>query len=305
MRTIRGLEAYPPDAGPSAVALGVFDGIHLGHRAILGRAVELARERGVGALACTFDPHPIEVLQPGRAPLPITTLADRLALIGATGIATTVVIAFTRAVAALEPELFVERVLVGVLKARDVVVGFNHRFGRGARGDARLLEVLGPRLGFGVHVIPPTTVGDVTVSSSEIRAALQRGDLAVASQLLGRDYTAGGEVVHGAGRGRALGFPTANIRTELPLPLPSGVYAARADIGSAVYPAVINVGVRPTFGESASTVEAHLLDFTGDLYGRRMRLIFLLRLRGERKFPSLEALRTQIATDVATARQLV
>jgi len=303
MRTIRGLESYPPDAGPSAVALGAFDGIHLGHRAILGRAVELARARGLEALACTFDPHPMQVLQPARAPLPVTTLADRLALIGETGIATTVVIPFTRHVAAMEPEAFVERVLLGVLRAREVVVGFNHRFGRAARGDARLLEGLGARLGFGVHVVPPTTVDGVTVSSSEIRAVLGQGDLARAARLLGRDYTVGGEVVHGAGRGGSLGFPTANIKTALPLPLPAGVYVGRADVGSAVYPAVVNIGVRPTFGDSESTVEAHLIDFTGDLYGRRLRLTFLRRLREERKFPSVEALRAQIAADVASARE--
>ena len=303
MRTIRGLESYPPDAGPTAVALGVFDGIHLGHRAILGRAVELADARGLEGVACTFDPHPMEVLQPGRAPLPLTTLADRLALIGETGITTTVVIAFTREVAGMEPEAFVERALLGVLRAREVVVGFNHRFGRGARGDARLLEALGPRLGLGVHVVPPTTVDGVGVSSSEIRAALARGDLPRAARLLGRDYTVGGEVVHGAGRGQSLGFPTANIRAELPLPLPAGVYVGRADIGSAVYPAVVNIGVRPTFGDSTSAVEAHLLDFSGDLYGRRIRLTFVRRLREERKFPSVEALRAQIAADVASARE--
>ncbi|HBH02279.1 MAG TPA: hypothetical protein DDZ42_10230 [Candidatus Rokubacteria bacterium] len=303
MRTIRGLESYPPDAGPTAVALGVFDGIHLGHRAILGRAVELARARGLEGVACTFDPHPMEVLQPGRAPLPLTTLADRLALIGGTGITTTVVIAFTREVSGMEPEAFVESVLLGVLRAREVVVGFNHRFGRAARGDARLLEALGPRLGLGVHVVPPTTVDGVGVSSSEIRAALAQGDLQRAARLLGRDYTVGGEVVHGAGRGQSLGFPTANIRAELPLPLPAGVYVGRADIGSAAYTAVVNIGVRPTFGDSTSAVEAHLLDFSGDLYGRRMRLTFLRRLREERRFPSVEALRAQIAVDVASARE--
>ena len=303
MRTIRGLESYPPDAGPTAVALGVFDGIHLGHRAILGRAVELADARGLEGVACTFDPHPMEVLQPGRAPLPLTTLADRLALIGGTGITTTVVIAFTREVSGMEPEAFVESVLLGVLRAREVVVGFNHRFGRAARGDARLLEALGPRLGLGVHVVPPTTVDGVGVSSSEIRAALAQGDLQRAARLLGRDYTVGGEVVHGAGRGQSLGFPTANIRAELPLPLPAGVYVGRADIGSAAYTAVVNIGVRPTFGDSTSAVEAHLLDFSGDLYGRRMRLTFLRRLREERRFPSVEALRAQIAVDVASARE--
>ena len=303
MRTIRGLESYPPDARPGAVALGAFDGIHLGHRAILGRAVTLARERGLEALACTFEPHPLEVLQPDRAPRPITTLADRLELIAETGIDTAVVVAFTRAIAALEPEAFVRDALAGTLRAREIVVGFNHRFGRGARGDARLLETLGPSLGFRTHVVAPLEVDGVPVSSSEIRAALGRGDLERAARLLGRPYALGGEVVHGAGRGRTLGFPTANVRMDLRLPLAPGVYACRARVGPAEYRAVVNAGVRPTFGETELAVEAHLLDFSGDLYGQRIHLTFLRRLREERRFPSVEALREQIAADVAAARR--
>lgn len=303
MRTIRGLESYPPDARPGAVALGAFDGIHLGHRAILGRAVTLARERGLEALACTFEPHPLEVLQPDRAPRPITTLADRLELIAETGIDTAVVVAFTRAIAALEPEAFVRDALAGTLRAREIVVGFNHRFGRGARGDARLLETLGPSLGFRTHVVAPLEVDGVPVSSSEIRAALGRGDLERAARLLGRPYALGGEVVHGAGRGRTLGFPTANVRMDLRLPLAPGVYACRARVGPAEYRAVVNAGVRPTFGETELAVEAHLLDFSGDLYGQRIHLTFRRRLREERRFPSVEALREQIAADVAAARR--
>ncbi len=303
MRIVRGLESFPPDGGPSAVALGVFDGIHLGHRAILGTAVAQARRHGLAALACTFEPHPIDVLQPGRAPLPLTTLAERLELIAETGIDTTVVITFTPAVAAVEPEAFVRDVLVGTLRARHVVVGFNHRFGRGARGDARLLEALGAELGFHAHVVPPTTVDGVPVSSSQIRAALQAGDLPRAAKLLGRPYAVPGEVVRGVGRGRTLGFPTANVNTGRPLPLPAGVYACHAFLGSTRYRAVINVGVRPTFGETQLAVEAHLLDFSGDLYGSQIKLQFLRRLRDEMRFPDVEALRTQIAEDVEAARR--
>ena len=303
MRTIRGLESYPPDARPGAVALGAFDGIHLGHRAILGRAVTLARERGLEALACTFDPHPLEVLQPDRAPRPITTLADRLELIAETGIDTAVVVAFTHAIAALEPEAFVRDALAGTLRAREIVVGFNHRFGRGARGDARLLETLGPSLGFRTHVVAPLEVDGVPVSSSEIRAALGRGDLERATRLLGRPYALGGEVVRGAGRGRTLGFPTANVRMDLRLPLAPGGYACRARVGPAEYRAVVNAGVRPTFGETELAVEAHLLDFSGDLYGQRINLTFLRRLREERRFPSVEALREQIVADAPAARR--
>lgn len=303
MRIVRGLESFPPDAGPSAVALGVFDGIHLGHRAILGTAVAQARRHDLAALACTFEPHPIDVLQPGRAPLPLTTLPERLELIAETGIDTAVVITFTPAVAAVEPEAFVRDALVGTLRARHVVVGFNHRFGRGARGDARLLEACGAELGFRAHVVPPTTVDGVPVSSSQIRAALQAGDLSRATKLLGRPYAVHGNVVRGAGRGRTLGFPTANVQTGRPLSLPPGVYACHAFLGSACHRAVINVGVRPTFGETEATVEAHLLDFSGDLYGSQIKLQFLRRLRDERKFSDVEALRTQIEKDVAAARR--
>ena len=302
MQIVRGLESFPPDSAPSAVALGAFDGIHLGHRAILGTAVTQARHDKLRALACTFDRHPMEVLQPDRAPLPITTLEERLELIAETGIDTTVVIPFTPAVAGIEAQTFVRDVLVGTLKAREIVVGFNHRFGRGARGDAKLLEALAATLGFRAHIVPALMVDDIAVSSSEIRAALQRGDLPDAARLLGRPYSIRGEVVRGAGRGRTLGFPTANVKTDRPLGLPVGVYVCRLTVGGRQHQAVVNVGFRPTFGETELAVEAHVLDFTGDLYDERVTLTFVRRLREERKFPSVDALREQIALDVAAAR---
>jgi riboflavin kinase/FMN adenylyltransferase len=302
MQIVRGLESFPPDSAPSAVALGAFDGIHLGHRAILGTAVTQARHDKLRALACTFDRHPMEVLQPDRAPLPITTLEERLELIAETGIDTTVVIPFTPAVAGIEAQTFVRDVLVGTLKAREIVVGFNHRFGRGARGDAKLLEALAATLGFRAHIVPALLVDGVAVSSSEIRAALQRGDLPDAARLLGRPYSIRGEVVRGAGRGRTLGFPTANVKTDRPLGLPVGVYVCRLTVDGRQHQAVVNVGFRPTFGETELAVEAHVLDFTGDLYDERVTLTFVRRLREERKFPSVDALREQIALDVAAAR---
>jgi len=303
MRIVRGLESYPPDATASVVALGAFDGIHLGHRAILGTAVTQARHGKLQALACTFDRHPMEVLQPDRAPLPITTLEERLELIEGTGIDTTVVIPFTQSVAVVEAKAFVHDVLIGTLKARQIVVGFNHRFGRGARGDALLLESLARSLGFRAHIVSALLVDGVAVSSSEIRSALQRGDLPSAARLLGRHYSIRGEVVRGAGRGRTLGFPTANVRTDRSLGLPPGVYVCEVIAGARRYLAVVNAGVRPTFGETELAVEAHLLDFVGDLYDERVTLSFLRRLRDERKFPSVDALRAQIALDVASARQ--
>ncbi len=302
MRIVRGLESVPPDARPSAVALGIFDGVHLGHRAILGTALTRARAAGLEAVACTFDPHPMEVLQPERAPRPITTLDERLALIGATGVDAVVVIAFSRDLAAIEPEAFVKDVLLARLHAREIVVGYNHRFGRGARGDARLLEALADRSGFLAHVVPPMTVEGAAVSSSEIRAALQRGDVTTAARDLGRPYAIAGTVTSGAGRGRTLGFPTANIASDRAVLVARGVYRGRVEVDGRPHSAVVNVGVRPTFGETTLAVEAHILDFAGDLYGRRVRLDFLERLRDEMRFPSVEDLKAQVSRDIAAAR---
>ena len=277
MRIVRGLPSAPPDRRPSAVALGVFDGVHLGHRAILGAAVAHARAIGSPAVACTFD---------------------RLELIAACGVAAAVVLAFTRELAAMEPEAFVKDVLVDRLDARQVVVGFNHRFGRGARGDAALLRELGARGGFGVDVIEPLTVDGVPVSSTAIRAALGRGDLEAAVRMLGRPYTLPGKVVAGAGRGRTLGFPTANIAPDRPVLVAPGVYACTVEVADQPRRAVVNVGVRPTFDEKTLAVEAHLLDFSGDLYGQTVRVMFRSRVREERRFSSVDALRAQIADDV-------
>jgi riboflavin kinase / FMN adenylyltransferase len=303
MRIVRGLPPAPRDAQPSAVALGVFDGVHLGHRAILGTAVSHARDAGMPAIACTFEPHPMEVLQPGRAPLAITTLDERLALIEACGLDVTVVLPFTREFAAMEPEAFIKDIVVVRLGAREVVVGYNHRFGRGARGDVSMLRSLGQRFGFRAHVVEPLMVEGVPVSSSEIRGALQRGDLDFAARLLGRPYTLPGRITHGAGRGRTLGFPTANLAPERPVLVAPGVYACTAEVGGRKERAVVNVGMRPTFNEQALAVEAYLLDFTGDVYGQTMTLTFLSRLREERKFPSVDALRAQIEADTEEARR--
>jgi riboflavin kinase/FMN adenylyltransferase len=304
MRIVRGLTSVPPDAPTAVVALGVFDGIHVGHREILVRAVRRARVLGLEALACTFDPHPMEVLQPDRVPPPpITTLAERIDLIAEIGLDATVVLPFTRELAVVEPEVFVKDVLLARLHAREVVVGFNHRFGRGARGDPRLLEALGQRLGFAVDIVPPLAIDGEPVSSTGVRAMLQQGDIERAARFLGRPYSVCGDVVRGAGRGRTLGFPTANVRTERPLLVPTGVYACRARWGGRVYPAVVNIGIRPTFANQDFAVEAYLLDFSGDLYDKPLCLSFHRRLREERRFPAVEALKEQIAQDVLSARE--
>ncbi len=305
MEIVRGLESYPPDSPPSVVALGAFDGIHLAHQKILATARTRARALGLRALACTFDPHPLTVLQPERAPAPITELAENLARIAEQGLDAAVVILFTREFSLLEAEAFVKDVLVGRLKAREVVVGFNHTFGRGARGNAQLLAELGPQYGFVAHVIPPLVVDGVAVSSSGIRQALAAGDVARARKFLGHPYTVRGRVLRGKGRGRQLGFPTANLRPERELIVPAGVYAGRAAWEGGRAGAVVNVGIRPTFGEGEYWVEAYLLDFAGDLYDSLLVLEFEERIRPEQKFPDVEALRAQVASDVATAARLL
>jgi riboflavin kinase/FMN adenylyltransferase len=305
MEIVRGLESYPPDSPPSVVALGAFDGIHLAHQKILATARERARALGVIALALTFEPHPLVVLQPERAPIPITEPSENLARIAAQGVDVTVVVPFTLEFSLIEPEAFVRDVLCHRLKAREVVVGFNHTFGRGARGDVRLLVELGPKYGFVVRVIPPLSVDGVAVSSSAIRAALGAGDVARARRFLGHPYTVRGRVLRGKGRGRQLGFPTANLKPERELILAPGVYAAHATWEGGSAGAVVNVGVRPTFGEGEYWVEAYLLEFSDDLYDKVLALDFLERIRPEQKFPDAEALRAQVARDVARAAQLL
>jgi riboflavin kinase/FMN adenylyltransferase len=305
MKVIYGLESYPPDAPPTVVALGTFDGIHLGHQRILATAVVRARALGLPALACTFDPHPLQVLRPDQAPPPISTLEENLALIAEQGLDMTLVISFTPEFSNIEAATFVREVVHRALKAREVVVGFNHTFGRGARGNAALLHELARSLGLAVHVIQPQMANGVVVSSSAVREALREGDVQRVMRLLGRPYTIRGRVLRGRGRGRALGFPTANLNPGHPLILAPGVYAARASWHEGESGAVVNAGVRPTFGEGEYWVEAYLLDFSGDLYDRQLTLTFLERLRPEQRFPSVEALKAQVRRDIEAATHLL
>jgi len=303
MRILRGLPSFPPDLRPSVAALGAFDGIHLAHAKILDTAVARARALGVPAVACTFDPHPTAVLRPSVAPAPIATLEENLARIAERGLDATIVIPFTREFSRMDAEAFVDEVLVRTLGVQEVVVGFNHTFGSGARGTAVLLRDLGSRRGFVAHVLPPLQVNGLTVSSSAIREALRDGDVELARALLGRPYSLTGTVQRGAGRGRTLGFPTANLKPDRPLVLAAGVYAARARWDGKAAEAVVNVGYRPTFDEAQYWVEAFLFDFSGDLYDRSLTVEFLYRIRAEMKFPGVEALKAQVQADMDEARR--
>jgi len=290
----------------SAVAVGNFDGVHRGHQALVAAAVAGARAKGGAAVLLTFDPHPARVLRPAAAPRALTTLAQKEELVSALGIDRLVALAFDREVAALSPEAFAREVLEAALGAHHVVVGESFRFGQARQGDARSLEALGARHGFDVQVVPPVLQGGRPVSSSRVREALAAGDVAEAAALLGRPYALDGRVVRGDGRGRTLGIPTANLAAEDQLLPAHGVYAGRCRVADGGWrAAVVNVGERPTFGGAGLVVEAHLLDFAGDLYGASLRIALVARLRGEQRFASAAELVSRIREDIAAARAVL
>jgi riboflavin kinase/FMN adenylyltransferase len=288
---------------PSAVTVGNFDGVHRGHQALVSAAVGQAADAGGTSVVLTFDPHPARVLRPAHAPAELTTLEQKAELLAALGVDRLAILPFDPAVARLSAAEFAGTVLRETLGARRVVVGASFRFGRGREGDARALVELGAGLGFLVHAVAPVLEGGRPVSSSRVRSDLARGHVAEARALLGREHFVDGRVVPGDGRGRTIGVPTANLDPEnevLPAP---GVYAGRCRLAEGGdWPAVVNLGRRPTFGGGALALEAHLLDFSGDLYGRRLRLAFHERLRDEQRFSSTEELVARIHDDVRQAR---
>ncbi len=289
-----------------AVTIGNFDGVHRGHQALVRRVVEKARASGGTAVVLTFDPHPARVLAPERAPAALTTPAQKLELLSALGVDAVAVLPFTRALSALSPEAFVRTVLAGSLAARQVVVGEGFRFGHGQAGDAAQLARLGGASGFAVEAVPAVLEGGQPVSSSRVREALVLGDAASARGLLGRAYFVDARVVRGDGRGRTIGVPTANLEPENEILPARGVYAGFVRLADGSWHrAVANRGHRPTFGGQAEALEAHLLDYEGDLYGARLRLAFAARLRDELRFAGPQALVAQIREDVARARALL
>lgn len=306
MRVVRHLAACSGPRRPVVLTLGNFDGVHLGHRAILDRTVREAERRGVASAVFTFEPHPAAVLAPARAPARLQTLRDRLVCFRDAGVDLAVLQRFTRAFSRRAAEEFVEDLLLARLAVKHVVVGHRVSFGRDRRGDAALLQLLGERHGFGVESIGPVTVDGDEVSSTAVREAVVGGDVRRATALLGRPWSVRGRVGRGDGRGRTIGFPTANlrIRTAMAMP-PDGVYAARATVAGVTHDAVLNLGMRPTFAGRSRILEVHVLGFQGSLYGSWMVVDFIERLRGEERFDGPEALRAAIAKDVARAAALL
>lgn len=315
MYLVRGRTAIATTLGRElrrpAVAIGNFDGVHRGHQALLATARRLATLNGGEVVALAFDPHPARLLAPALAPPLITSLERRVELLGEAGADVVVLEPFTHEFAAIQAEAFASDVLHGDLHAAHVVVGYDFSFGRGRRGDTAMLEALGSQLGFGVSIVRRVAIHGLTCSSTKVREFVLEGRVEGAEVLLGRPFEISGEVIRGAGRGRGIGFPTANVRPEAELLPKPGIYACRAQIldgatATTTRLAALSIGTNPTFVPGGPlTVEAYLLDHEGDLYGRRLRLLVAARLRDELRFESVEALVAQINVDVARTRELL
>ena len=304
MKIIQELNHLAPERRKLCLAIGFFDGVHLGHQQIIRQTISDARQHEATALIVTFDRHPNTVVAPERAPQLIYPLTHKLAVLESLGVDVTLLIHFDKAFSERSGEEFVRTLGCEAGPIRSVCVGANFVFGHKRSGDVGLLRKLGAELNFTVHGLAAVALDGKAVSSTRIRQAIAAGNLDTAGQMLGRAYSLRGQVIEGDRLGRQLGFPTANVEVSgLVLP-PGGVYAAHARCGENLYRAVVNIGLRPTLQrtEPQLRVEAHLIDFSGDLYGRELELIFLEKLRAEKKFPSLDDLRRQIANDIAEAQ---
>ena len=287
------------------LALGNFDGLHRGHLKIIERVRRGAAEHGGTPMAMTFDPHPSRVVRPDKAPPLLMTKEQRLEAFERAGINAVAVVRFTPELSQWDPETFVRTVLVDWLRVSEVWVGANFLFGHDRSGNFSTLRTLGQRYGFRADKIDPVRYKEFVVSSTRVRRLVSEGRMDEAGALLGHQFYVDGRVVPGAHRGRELGFPTANLETSNELLPPNGVYATMVTIDGIVHPSITNVGVRPTFGDTTRTViEAYLLGYEGDLYGRQVRLGFVQRLRDERKFEDVDALRAQIEADRRRAERL-
>jgi riboflavin kinase / FMN adenylyltransferase len=300
---------FPDDPSPRwhqpVLALGNFDGLHRGHTKILDRVRRRAGERGGTPVAMTFDPHPPRVLRPDKAPPLLMTTPQKLDALGRAGMQGVAVVRFTRELSLWEPDVFVRTVLVEWLHVAEVWVGANFLFGHERAGTFNVLRSLGARYGFRAEKIDPVRYKDFVVSSTRIRRLVSEGRVDEAGALLGHHYFIEGTVTKGAGRGRQLGFPTANLCTDNELLTPAGVYATTVSLDGVVLPSVTNVGMRPTFGDvDRLTIETHIFDVDRDCYGQVLRLSFVQRLRDERAFPDVDALKAQIDADCRSARRL-
>ena len=305
MHILRSISELAQIHGPVFLAIGVFDGVHLGHQAVISTAARHAAEAGGTAVVVTFDPHPAKILRPQESPRLLTATQHKIALIRALGVSHLLVLKFDRELASTSPEEFVRQLVAAAQPLREICVGQEWSFGKNRAGNLALLKELGARLNFNVIGVEPVTSNGTIVSSTEIRKAVEAGDFASAARMLGRDYTILGTVEEGKHLGKSLGFPTANLSAHSEQFPPNGVYAAEGLLAGEKVRGVVNLGVRPTVadGPPQRVLEFHLFDLDRDLYGEEIELRFLRYLRPEKKFENLAALREQIARDVVEARR--
>ena len=289
----------------TVVTFGVFDGIHIGHQAVISKLLERAAQHQLMSVLVGFYPHPLAFLAPERCPPLLTPLSKRVEILQQLGIDEIVMLSFDAQIAAMSPKLFVEQVLLEKCRARHVVVGYACQFGKDRAGNAKRLAELSEAYPFDVTIVPPTQINGAPVHSTRIREALARGDLHCSSQLLGRPYSLLGHVVQGDGRGKEIGFPTANIDTQNQVRPPNGVYAIRAKLEERWLEGVLNIGVRPTFNGTAVQVESHFFDFDETIYGKPVEIFLVEKIRSEQKFPNPETLIRQIRRDITDAVKIL
>jgi len=306
MEILRSIPELERLRGPLFLAIGVFDGVHRGHQAVISTSADHAAASNGTPVVVTFDPHPEKVLRPQAAPHLLSATEHKIALIRALGVEHLLIITFDKQFAATEPEDFVQKLVIHSKPLQEICVGHEWSFGKNRRGNLDLLKKLGAKFNFDVVGIPPVKINGAVVSSTAIRQAIEKGDLAKAAEMLGREYTILGTVTRGDNLGKKIGFPTANLSAHSEQFPPNGVYVAEARIDGELYRGVINLGIRPTvsIGKSERVLEIHLFDFNRDIYGHDVEVRFLKFLRSEKKFQDLDTLVQQIRQDVEQARQL-
>jgi len=306
MHVLTGTEGIPAELREAFITIGNFDGVHLGHRFIFQKLILEARKENRKALLVTFVPHPKMLLHPERRPFYLlTTIEEKIKLLEALGLDALILIPFTLEYAQTTAESFILDVLWKNLQVRKIFIGHDYSFGKDKRGNEDMLTAFGKKLGFDVAVINAVAVGDTVISSTRIRAAILEGDVKTAAMLLGRPYNVSGTVIEGKRRGAALGFPTANIKPNKELLPAKGVYAAIVNLDGKRYNGALSIGLNPTFGDVQLSMEAHLMDFSGDIYGKYVDVLFIERIREERKFPGPEMLSLQIKKDAEEARGIL
>jgi riboflavin kinase/FMN adenylyltransferase len=306
MKILRAIDELQFVSGPTHLAIGVFDGLHLGHQAVIAQALESSRTTGGTAVVVTFHPHPVRVLRPEKAPRLLTSTQHKVKLIELLGVDAVLILEFTTEFSKTPPDVFIEKLARASNRLNQICVGQEWTFGANRSGSVRLLEDLAPKLGFVLGSVPPVSVDEQVVSSTLIRSAVECGDLVSAEKFLGRPFTILGTVTEGKQLGRRLGFPTANLRAHNEQFPPNGVYAAQAWFREKAYGGVVNIGIRPTIEKEGGEriLELHLFDFDEEIYGRDIEVAFLDYLRPEQKFSGIEELQSQIQRDAAKARQI-